>query len=286
MRRGGEPAHVYACLRQNHLRTAPGNPGHLANLRNGRLELRHVRFRHPVQLLNAFVQVIDVVEDLRQQSPLQRCDDPIQSRHDFIQLGQETFVEQLGDLPTVIHCLSRGKPFQQALGALTVDVRHHAAQLDVGALQHLLQTVHLSAALFDDALTVAGQFPQLPLFPAGDEACPQKAVLEQLRDPLRVIRICLASWYRLHVGSVNDHGVQAQQFEQVVQGLPVRPRTLHGCHLAACLRQPVSQRLDLAGHCAELPQLLSTAFSQTSHDEVLVHVDPTTAPIDKSEVKG
>ena len=77
MRRGGEPAHVYACLRQNHLRTAPGNPGHLANLRNGRLELRHVRFRHPVQLLNAFVQVIDVVEDLRQQSPLQRCDDPI-----------------------------------------------------------------------------------------------------------------------------------------------------------------------------------------------------------------
>lgn len=44
MRRGGEQAHVYACLRQNDLRAAPGNPGHLANLRNGRLELRHVRF--------------------------------------------------------------------------------------------------------------------------------------------------------------------------------------------------------------------------------------------------
>ena len=134
MRRGGEPAHVYACLRQNDLRAAPGNPGHLANLRNGRLELRHVRFRHPVQLLDAFVQVIDVVENLHQQSPLQRRDDPIQRRYDFIQLGQETFVEQLGDLPTVIHCLSRGKPLQQALGTFAVDVCHYAAQLDVGTL--------------------------------------------------------------------------------------------------------------------------------------------------------
>ena len=95
-------------------------------------------------------------------------------------------MEKLGNLTTVVHCLSRGKPLQQALGALTVDVRHYAAQLDVGALQHLLQTVQLPAAFFDDALTVAGQFPQFPLFPAGDEAGPQKAVLEKLRDPLRV----------------------------------------------------------------------------------------------------
>ena len=95
-------------------------------------------------------------------------------------------MEKLGDLTTVVHCVSRGKPLQQALGALTVDVRHHAAQLDVGTLQHLLQTVQLPAAFFDDALTVAGQFPQFPLFPAGDEAGPQKAVLEKLRDPLRV----------------------------------------------------------------------------------------------------
>ena len=65
MCRGGEPAHVYACLRQNDLRAAPCDPGHLANLRNGRLELRHVRFRDPVQLLNAFVQVADMVEDMR-----------------------------------------------------------------------------------------------------------------------------------------------------------------------------------------------------------------------------
>lgn len=84
MCRGGEAAHIDARLRQNDLRTAPGDPGHLANLRNGRLELRHVRFRHPVQLLNAFVQVVDVVENLRQQSPLQRRDDPIQSRHDLV----------------------------------------------------------------------------------------------------------------------------------------------------------------------------------------------------------
>ena len=84
MCRRGEAAHIDARLRQNDLRTAPGDPGHLANLRNGRLELRHVRFRHPVQLLNAFVQVVDVVENLRQQSPLQRRDDPIQSRHDLV----------------------------------------------------------------------------------------------------------------------------------------------------------------------------------------------------------
>ena len=50
MCRGGEAAHIDARLRQNDLRTAPGDPGHLANLRNGRLELRHVRFRHRVQL--------------------------------------------------------------------------------------------------------------------------------------------------------------------------------------------------------------------------------------------
>ena len=107
MCRRGEPAHVYACLRQNDLRAAPGDPGHLANLRNGRLELRHVCFRHPIQLLDAFVQVIDVVENLRQQSPLQRREDPIQRRHDFVQLGQETFVEQLGDLRSTPHLLNR-----------------------------------------------------------------------------------------------------------------------------------------------------------------------------------
>ena len=47
---GGEPTHIYARLRRNNLHAAPGDPGHLANLRNGRLELRHVRFRRRVQL--------------------------------------------------------------------------------------------------------------------------------------------------------------------------------------------------------------------------------------------
>ena len=50
-------------------------------------------------------------------------------------------------------------------------------------------------------------------------------------------------------------------------------------HLAAHFRQSVGQSFDLAGHCAELPQFLSAAFSQTGCDGVLVHVDLTTAPI-------
>lgn len=61
-------------------------------------------------------------------------------------------MEKLGELL----CLSRSKPLQQTPGALTVDVRHYAAQLDVGVFQYLLQTVQLPAALFDDALTAAG----------------------------------------------------------------------------------------------------------------------------------
>lgn len=63
LRCGAKPVHVYICLHQNDLRATLGNLGYLANLRNGRLKLRHVLFCHPVQLLKAFVQVIDVVED-------------------------------------------------------------------------------------------------------------------------------------------------------------------------------------------------------------------------------
>ena len=63
----------------------------------------------------------------------------------------------------------------------------------------LFKMVQLLAALFDDALTAAGQFPKFPLFPAGNKAGPQKTMLKQISIPLRDLRIGIASRRRLRV---------------------------------------------------------------------------------------
>jgi len=66
----GEMAHVSTNFRQDDLRATLTDSGYLAERLDIRLGLRHVRFRHPVQLMDTTVQVIDVVENLGQQFPL------------------------------------------------------------------------------------------------------------------------------------------------------------------------------------------------------------------------
>mgnify|MGYP007025194135 CR=1 FL=1 len=140
----------------------------------------------------------------------------------------------------------------------------------------LLQAVQLPAALLNDALTVAGQFPQLPLRPVRDEAGPQKAVLEQVRDPLRVLYIGLPPRHRLHMCGVNDNRIQVQQLEQVIQGLPIGPCTFHGSHLArapgACWNGwPQESHWMTAGR---LPSCSTTAFCPNWMTLMIARTDP------------
>ena len=72
-------------------------------------------------------------------------------------------MKQSGDFSAVIHLFPCGEPFQQTSCALTLNVLYHAAQLDVGSLQHLLKPIQLPAALLADTFAVTGQFPQFPL---------------------------------------------------------------------------------------------------------------------------
>ena len=44
--------------------------------------------------------------------------------------------------------------------------------------------------------------------------------------------------------------------------------------------EPIRQGFDFAGSCAEFSQLLFSAIHQTGYDDFLMHINPTTTPID------
>ena len=66
------------------------------------------------------------------------------------------------------------------------DVGDHRGEFHLGVFQQFLGALLLPGAFLDQGAAVAGQVPQLPLGPSGDEAGPQHAALGELGQPDRV----------------------------------------------------------------------------------------------------
>jgi hypothetical protein len=102
------------------------------------------------------------------------------------------------------------------------DVGDHAGELHLGVFQQFLGALLLPGALLGQGAAVAGQVPQLPLGPGGDEAGPQHAALGELAQPDRIQLVGLGpAGDVLDVAGV-DHPALDVVFEQVERRLPVR----------------------------------------------------------------
>ena len=105
--------------------------------------------------------------------------------------------------------LARDQRRQHRPPRLAQDVGGHGGQLDVGALQGLLQPVDLGRPLPDQARPVAGQLPQLPLRPVRHEAAGEQPVPQQVGQPLAVPDVGLAPRHRLDVPGVDQQQREA-----------------------------------------------------------------------------
>jgi hypothetical protein len=99
---------------------------------------------------------------------------------------------------------SRDQRRQEVAAGLAQDIGRHRRQLASGSFEDLLQAVHLVGALVDQGGAVAGQLAELTLGTIRNEARPQQAVAQEIRDPFGVANIGLASRHRLNMRRV-DH---------------------------------------------------------------------------------
>jgi hypothetical protein len=128
------------------------------------------------------------------------------------------------------------------------DVADHTGQFHLGVFQQFLGALLLPGPLLDQGAAVAGQVPQLPLRPAGDEAGPEHAALGELAQPDRVDLVGFGPARDvLDVAGV-DHPALDVVFEQVERRLPVCAGGLHHHPGDPLADQPVPQLQQRRGH--------------------------------------
>ena len=161
------------------------------------------------------------------------------------------------------------------------DVRRDRVQLDARVLESLLDALALLGVGLHEALAVAGQIPQLADHPGRHEAPSQQAVLEQLRDPLGVEDIALATREDLEMMRVDEFLLERPFLEHVPDRLPVRPGCLHR-HLGdARGGEPVRHHLQVPDKGPEATCVLMAPTPaghrspHARHDLVFADVDPS-----------
>jgi len=162
----------------------------------------------------------------------------------------------------------------------TEDVRQHVPQLDVGILEDLLHAVALAGVFRDQLPAPAGQIPQLADREGWDEAWPDHAVTEKVRQPAAIVRIGLVPAPVLHIGGVGEDHADVR-LEQVEDRLPVAPRALHHGMGAALGNQPSGKPVEFANDGAELLDLgpwflLGAAGHHADQHELLADIDAGT----------
>lgn len=112
-------------------------------------------------------------------------------------LGLHSATCMLGELGR-FH-LAVDQRFQHRSCRLAQDVAGDAGELDVSALQRLLDPIcHLRPPV-DQVGAVASQFAQLPLATVGYETAPEQPVTKQVGNPLAVLNIGFAARHSLDV---------------------------------------------------------------------------------------
>ena len=160
------------------------------------------------------------------------------------------------------------------------DVRDHRGQLDVRLLQHRLEALRMPHDLAAQLLARPRQIAQVLDRLRRDEARPDQAVRQQVRDPGRIIHVALATRHPLDVRRVRQHQLEAA-VENVPDRLPVHAGRFHGHDRApGCLEprgklQQSARRRREPAHLAMNPTLGDKP--QAGHHFVLVHVETGTA---------
>ena len=169
------------------------------------------------------------------------------------------------------------------------DVGDDAAQLDVGQLQRLRDPIDVVAPLADERFAQAGQVAEIPHGSGRDEAPPQQATFEQLRQPLTIPHIGLAARQHLHVPRVHQLHLH-RALQDGKHRPPVHPRGFHRHVRDPVGRQPGGQGLQSPQRGREglglrVPRVGPRARPpHTRHHRRLVHVETRTPGID--EVHG
>src|SRR6266511_2859988 len=228
------------------------------------------------------IELIEPTEHRREDEPLVRADAPRQSLFEGGSLAAHPSPGEPGEGGRIGLALDERPEDRQAGHAS--DVGGDRGELDVGALEHLLDPVDLRRSVPDERGSVAGQLAQLAFGPGRDEARPQEAVAEEIGDPLRVTDVGLAPRHGLQVRGVDDEQLEAG-LEDVVDRLPERPGALHRDNGDAGFGQPVGEREQLAGGRSERSDLAGglrsrTRGQPTGDDRALVDIEPGAAGMD------
>src|SRR5215469_15438734 len=173
---------------------------------------------------------------------------------------------------------------QHQLSGYTKNVRKHAAQLDVGVFQGLLDSVLFAASGLNYLPAPPRQIPQFSLPPRRDKTGREHGVAQQMRQPPGIFGICFVSSPRLDLIRIRQ-GYLNDVFHYVKDRLPVRTRALHNGVGTCLLLDPFPQLLELTDGCPKLADFgpgfpTRRSSHHASYQELLTHVGlpPMTVP--------
>ncbi len=206
---------------------------------------RHRRRDRRVQLRQRGLDVVEPVQHRSDQQRMMVVEVPGQRLHQVDPLAAHLPVRQLRHSRRV--AVARDQLGEHLPRRDRGHAGRHRGQLDRGVLQDPLQPHRVASAVAHQLHPVAGQVPQPANLRPWHERRRHQPVLEQLRDPLRVLDVGLAPGHRLHVRGVEQPG--AHPLLQAVQHrLPVGGRGLHSGQRHTLFDQPVRHRLQRPAH--------------------------------------
>src|SRR5215467_1565708 len=129
-------------------------------------------------------------------------------------LGKLRYLDRIG--------LAFQQRLQHPLSGYTENVGQHAAQLDVGVFQGLLDSVLFAGSGLNDLPAPPGQIPQFSLPPRRDKTGRDHGVAQQMRQPPRIFGICLVASSRLDLIRIRQ-GHLHHVFQYMKMGFQYQP---------------------------------------------------------------
>ena len=180
----------------SHIRANDGNDGlcagipYTSHILDGMGSLFFLRFHEAVnliiQIFDVDIKLVQVRQELLHHPTLERAHHTIEVVYDLLLGGLEIMGDDFLFIHLIIfrsiHGRAGEKILQDVARALAVDIRHGTGQLDVGALQHLLEAVELPGAFTDKALAVTDQLTQFPLLFIRDVTGLEQPMLKKIRN--------------------------------------------------------------------------------------------------------
>jgi len=269
-------------LSDEHFARAPGDTRDGLQERHGLLLGSQSRREFGVQTRNGGIQVLQMSKLLVQQEDMVRLHPTHDRLGEGLPFGPQPPARELGQRLCVRLALEQ--PQQDLACRKPAHIGDDGSELDDGVLEHGLQSVGEPCSFVNQVETVArevAQIAQMALRRRWNEAGAQQPVAQQVRQPLGVLDIGLATGNRLDVIGIDDEDL-ALLFQQVEHRTPVRPRRLHDHRPTIRCSQPVGERQQIVGHGAVGAHLLvdrpiRRRHQQAGHDKPLVNIQPAAA---------